>query len=186
MHVRDFVLKPLAEIAPSAVHPVLGLTVRELLERPVSLTAKKILLYGVGNPLYRDDGFGSRIIEILREEYRLPDAVRLVEAGSMTDLLDFLDDHDSVIVVDTIMMGLKPGDIVSFALEDMSLPYRALSHSAGFLESLKRMGKRPEIHFICIEPEDVSLGTGLSETISDKIPGMITLILRKMAALSSK
>jgi 2-amino-4-hydroxy-6-hydroxymethyldihydropteridine diphosphokinase len=33
LHVRDFVLIPLVEVAPSAIHPTLNASVRELLER---------------------------------------------------------------------------------------------------------------------------------------------------------
>jgi 2-amino-4-hydroxy-6-hydroxymethyldihydropteridine diphosphokinase len=33
MHLRRFVLVPMAQLAPQAVHPVLGLTMEALLER---------------------------------------------------------------------------------------------------------------------------------------------------------
>lgn len=33
MHLRQFVLRPLAEIAPRAVHPLMGLSAQELLDR---------------------------------------------------------------------------------------------------------------------------------------------------------
>lgn len=182
MHERDFVLEPLSEIAPDIVHPVLQKRIKEIfIKRRSSSEDLKILIFGVGNPLFMDDGLGNRIIEVLMEKYSLPDSIRMIEAGSMTDLIDFISDYGFIIVIDTILMGKKPGDIVTFSLDDMSMPFNSLSHSAGFLEGLKRLHERPDIFFICIEPEDISMGTGLSKTVSNKIPDIINLIMNRIA-----
>ena len=141
---------------------------------------KRVLIFGIGNPLYRDDGIGNKIIEILDEECHLPDSVRLIESGSLTDLIDFINDYDFVIVIDTIVMGKKPGEIMSFSLDEMTLPLNSLSHSTGFFEGLKKMKERPEIFFICIEPHDLSLGTGLSNEVSKKINKIISMVLDRL------
>ena len=49
MHARRFVMVPLAEIAPGLVHPVLGLTVREMLDSCPS-EGQVISLWPSGNP----------------------------------------------------------------------------------------------------------------------------------------
>jgi 2-amino-4-hydroxy-6-hydroxymethyldihydropteridine diphosphokinase len=184
MHERAFVLEPLSEIAPDALHPVLSKKISELLQNIKKIIGKsdRVLIFGVGNPLYRDDGLGNKIIEVLSEKYHFPDSTGLIESGSMTDLIDFLDDYKYIIVIDTISTGKKPGEILSFGLDEMVLPLNSLSHSTGFLAALKTLKERPDIFFICIEPEDLSLGTGLSDKVSDKIPETIKMVLDKLTS----
>lgn len=180
MHEREFVLESLSEIASEVIHPVLLKKVGDLLN-DIKKTAR-ILIFGVGNPLYKDDGLGNRIIDILSAKYSFPNSVRLIESGSMTDLIDFMDDYRHIIVIDTIATGKKPGEMLSFELDEMRLALNSLSHSTGFLEALKKLKDRPDIFFICIEPEDLSLGTGLSITVSGKIPDVIKMVRDKLSS----
>ncbi len=182
MHEREFVLEPLSEIASETIHPVLLKKAGDLLN-DIKKTAR-ILIFGVGNPLYRDDGLGNRIIDILSEKYSFPNSVRLIESGSLTDIIDFMDDYRHIIVIDTITTGKKPGEMFSFELDEMSLALNSLSHSTGFLEALKKLKDRPDIFFICIEPEDLSLGMGLSSEISEKIPAIIKMIRDRLLLYS--
>jgi len=182
MHEREFVLEPLSEIASEVIHPVLLKKVGDLLHDMGKTTneSARILIFGIGNPLYRDDGLGNKIIEILSEKYSFPDSVRLIESGSMTDLIDFMDDYINIIVIDTLITGKNPGELFTFGLDEMHLPLNSLSHSTGFLEALKTLKERPDIFFLCIEPDDLSLGTGLSAKVSEKIPDIIKMIRDKL------
>lgn len=142
--------------------------------------AEQVLIFGVGNPLYGDDGLGNRIIEILAEKYRLPDSVKLIDSGALTDLIDFMSDYEHMIVIDTILMGKAPGEITTFSLNEMSIPYNPLSHSTGLLEALKKMEGLPPAFFICAEPFNLSLGSQLSDILVEKIPCIIKIIVERL------
>ena len=41
-----------------------------------------ILLLGIGNVLWADEGFGVRVIERLQKSYRFPDQVNVMDGGT--------------------------------------------------------------------------------------------------------
>jgi hydrogenase maturation protease len=68
------------------------------------------LVLGLGNPLLGEDGFGSAVIELLRQRPGLSAAVDLVDAH--TDLLaqvETLGSYDEVVLVDVVIGGGHPG-----------------------------------------------------------------------------
>jgi len=81
------------------------------------------LVLGLGNPLLGEDGFGSAVIELLRQRPDLSAAVDLVDAH--TDLLaqvETLGSYDEVVLVDVVVSapgtpkpdgegGGHPGDV---------------------------------------------------------------------------
>jgi hydrogenase maturation protease len=70
------------------------------------------LVLGLGNPLLGEDGFGSAVIEMLRQRPDLSAAVDLVDAH--TDLLaqvETLGSYDEVVLVDVVIGAGHPGDV---------------------------------------------------------------------------
>lgn len=70
------------------------------------------LVLGLGNPLLGEDGFGSAVIELLRQRPDLSAAVDLVDAH--TDLLaqvETLGSYDEVVLVDVVIGAGHPGDV---------------------------------------------------------------------------
>jgi hydrogenase maturation protease len=71
-----------------------------------------VLVAGVGNLLFGDDGFGLAVIERLASN-RLPSGVRLMSAGIRGfDLASaLLDGYDGAILVDAVSRGGSPGTL---------------------------------------------------------------------------
>jgi hydrogenase maturation protease len=73
---------------------------------------ERILIAGIGNIFLGDDGFGCEVVQRLAE-HELPDNVEVVDFGIRgLDLAYALqDDYGSVIFVDALPQGEKPGTV---------------------------------------------------------------------------
>ena len=73
----------------------------------------EIIIAGVGNELFGDDGFGPAVIRAL-SEYELPDNVKAMDVGLGGPHLVFsmIDPEETkkLIIVDCMDLGGKPGD----------------------------------------------------------------------------
>ena len=148
----------------------------------------KIAIVGVGNILLKDEGIGVKVVKKLENEFSFPPDVVLIDGGTAGHhLVNMVADFDVIIVVDAVQGGETPGTIYRFTLDQ--IPFEVNTHlslhQVGVLEALnqiKLLGKEPEVTFIGIEPEDISpWGMDLSPVIAEKIPEIITLVMKELS-----
>jgi len=67
------------------------------------MSEKRILILGIGNLLWADEGFGVRCVELLNERYRFPDHVRLLDGGTQgLYLVPHVQEADVLLVFDAV------------------------------------------------------------------------------------
>ena len=92
---------------------------------------KAILIFGCGNILWGDDGFGPAVIDWLNEKHRLPDDVLALDVGtSIRDILFDLILSDQkpqlLVVVDAVTYpDRQPGEVFEIPVE--GIPEKKLS-----------------------------------------------------------
>lgn len=81
---------------------------------------KSILILGIGNVLWADEGFGVRTVETLAKRYSFPDSVTLMDGGTQgLYLLQHVQAADVMIVFDAVDYGLPPGTLKCIEGEDV-------------------------------------------------------------------
>lgn len=150
-----------------------------------------IMILGVGNILFRDEGFGIRVVETLQQRYEFPDNVSLTDGGVLgVGLLGVISEADHLIVIDAIRNKGKAGDL--YRLEGQAVPDRIRAknsiHQIDFLEALtlcQALDKVPETVILGAEPEDIeSLDIELTPVIREKIEPVIVMVLAEMDRLN--
>ncbi len=87
---------------------------------------KKILVFGCGNPLFGDDGFGPAVIEQLHRKTDLPDHVACMDMGTsvremLFDILLSETKPACIIIVDSAAPGFAPpGSIREISLDEIN------------------------------------------------------------------
>jgi hydrogenase maturation protease len=155
--------------------------------------AAEILLMGVGNLLYGDEGVGVVLVNRLQEKYAFPDRLEVVDGGTLAwNLLPLLSGREHVIVVDAV--AAEPGEIYRFTLHDIpsAIQYGKLSsHEWEMPELLRAMelhGDLPPTTFVAIGVSALAevsadLQIGLSPLIKKRLDALERVVLQELASL---
>jgi hydrogenase maturation protease len=100
----------------------------------------RILVLGIGNVLWADEGFGVRCVEALIEGWEFAPHVELVDGGTQgIGLMSMVQEADRLLILDAVDYGRAPGELVHVEGEDVPrfLASNKMSlHQMGFQEVL--------------------------------------------------
>ena len=125
--------------------------------------APKILVLGIGNLLWADEGFGVRCVEALHQGWQLPPQVTLMDGGTQgLYLLPYVQEADCLLVFDAVDYGDPPGtlrEVVGDQVPRFMGAKKMSLHQTGFQEVLmvaQLTGHYPQrIVLIGCQPEEL-------------------------------
>jgi hydrogenase maturation protease len=141
---------------------------------------------GMGNQLFSDEGLGVQVAQRMME-MASPPGVDILDAGMLGhDMLFYIEGYEKVIAIDIVKQGKAPGtvcrllepDLVSMPTECFSLSQLKLVNA---LHDAARLGKKPEVVLIGVEPGCVSQpGLELSAELEARVPEVIARVLEEI------
>ncbi|MBL8572236.1 MAG: HyaD/HybD family hydrogenase maturation endopeptidase [Hyphomicrobiaceae bacterium] len=147
----------------------------------------KVLVLGIGNVLWADEGFGVRAVEAFDAAYAVGEDVTLMDGGTRgMALLPFIQDCDTLIIFDAVDFDLAAGTVHVLAGADVPafLGAKKMSlHQTGFQEVLalaELTGEAPaNLVLIGVQPDLLDdYGGGLTRTVAARIPQAVEIAAR--------
>ncbi len=143
---------------------------------------KSILIFGCGNILFGDDGFGPAVVQHLMENYPVPDHVLVQDVGTgireiLFDLALSEKKPQKLIIVDAVdYPGHTPGEVFEISVD--GIPAQKTSdfslHQFPTVNILKELQEETDItvHIMVAQvghlPEQIQ--PGLSEAVARSLP----------------
>ncbi len=150
---------------------------------------REVLVLGIGNLLWADEGFGVRAVEALNQAFRFPAAVELMDGGTLgLSLLPYIETSRRVLVFDAVDFGLPPGGLK--VLRDAEVPAwgaRKMSpHQNGFNDvlALAHLHDCAPEQIIAIGVQPLTLddfGGSLTEPVRARLDEAVALAAAELA-----
>lgn len=153
---------------------------------------KSTLIFGCGNILLGDDGFGPAVIKHLKENYALPEEVLALDVGTsireiLFDLILSDKKPKKIIIVDAVTHpGRTPGEVFEIGVEDIPTQKSAdfSLHQFPTVNMLKELKEHTgiEITIIVAQVEEIpeELREGLSLALAAAMDKACQRILRNI------
>lgn len=156
----------------------------------------KILLLGIGNLLFGDEGVGVHFVNYIHEKYEFDGKheVKAVDGGTLAQrLIPIIVEYDHVIIIDTINApGVKAGEVYFFnfnAVPD-AVNWQGSAHEVEMLQTLTMMdlvGDRPDTMIMGVVPTIIEITEfSLSESVTNAIVLMEDTLLKHLDSLGVK
>ncbi|MBT6094531.1 MAG: HyaD/HybD family hydrogenase maturation endopeptidase [Rhodospirillaceae bacterium] len=149
-----------------------------------------VLILGIGNLLWADEGFGVRAVEALHQHYEFADNVTLMDGGTQgIYLVQHVRDADILVVFDAVDYGLPPGTMKRVEGDEVPkfLGAKKISlHQTGFQEVLamaEMCDDAPEqLLLVGVQPVELEdFGGSLRPELKAQIGPCIDLVLDYLA-----
>lgn len=139
----------------------------------------KVMILGIGNILFGDEGIGVHLSNFLKVNYAFKSAnhtLDIVDGGTLAQrLIPLITEQDFVILLDCINAdNAKVGDVFSFDFSNipLSVNWQGTAHEVEMLQTLKMvemLGDLPPVKIIATIPEILESDTtfSLSSAIQD-------------------
>jgi len=140
----------------------------------------KIVVIGVGNILFMDEGAGVYASKMLTENYTFEPEIKIIDGGTPGfKLMDYFQDCDKVIILDTLSIKDRPGSVYDLPAEALIGlgNYRQTAHEVEvvrMLEICSILDKTAAVNILGIIPEDIrKVRINLSRTLKKNIPMLV-------------
>lgn len=155
-------------------------------------TLPSVLILGIGNLLWADEGFGVRVVESMHRYWQFSDNVKLMDGGTQgIYLVQHIRETDILVVFDAVDYGLPAGSMKFVTGDEVPhfLGAKKMSlHQTGFQEVLamaEMMGDYPEhIALVGVQPVELEdFGGSLRPEVKAQVQPAIEKALAYLSSL---